>query len=218
MAGYKAAIFDLDGTLLNTLDDLKDAMNHTMQVFSFPQHTTKEIREFVGNGVRYFAAKATPGGYDHPMFEEIVAEYIRYYSIHSDDKTAPYEGIHELIHNLLSSGIAVAVVSNKSHAAAVELCKKYFPEINVVIGEKESDGIKRKPAPDMVYLAAEKLGVSLKDCVYIGDSEVDVKTAKNAGIDCISVLWGFRDRDVLEREGAKRFAENADELYHKILD
>ncbi len=216
---YKAAIFDLDGTLLDTLDDLADAVNHTMDVYGFPRRTRDEVRAFVGNGVeRLIELSIThPDARSHPQFDAIVADYRAYYAANSEHKTAPYDGVIALIHRLIADGIAVSVVSNKPHGATVTLCAKYFPEIAVVCGEREAEGIRRKPYPDTVFKAVGELGLDVKDCVYIGDSEVDIRTSANAGMDCISVLWGFRDENELREAGGRVFVRTADELYDAIV-
>lgn len=218
MPEYKAVIFDLDGTLLNTLDDLCSALNHTMLKFGFPERTLEETRRFVGNGVDRLIELATPDGRNNPHFRDVVNEYRTYYAAHSEIKTKPYDGVCELIDKLQSDGIETAVVSNKMHEATVTLCKKYFPAVKNVCGEREADGIRRKPYPDMVLSVVKTLGLELSDCVYVGDSEVDIMTAKNAGMDCISVLWGFRDRDYLAKLGASRFAADVDGLYALITE
>ncbi|MBQ8333278.1 MAG: HAD family hydrolase [Clostridia bacterium] len=215
---YKAAIFDLDGTLLDTLDDLWDAVNAVMAHYGYPARTREEVRSFVGNGVERLIELCLPDGPDTPDFAGIVAYYRTYYNAHSEVKTRPYDGVTELIDRLGKAGIRTAVVSNKAHTATVNLCRKYFPGIGTVGGEREADGVRRKPYPDMVLRAVEEIGVNPSDCAYIGDSEVDVLTAKNAGMDCISVLWGFRDRDMLESEGADCFAETTDEVYRILAE
>ncbi len=215
---YKGAIFDLDGTLLDTLDDLWDAVNVTMTKFGYPERTREEVRAFVGNGVNRLIELSVPGGGEDPHLEDAITEYRAHYDAHSENKTKPYEGIAELLGKLREAGIACAVVSNKMHSATVTLCAKYFPEIPVVIGEQEAAGIRRKPHPDTVFKALAEMGMQKEDCVYIGDSEVDVATAKNAGMDCISVLWGFRDRPVLEAQGAGIFASTVEELAGLLLN
>lgn len=214
---YKAAIFDLDGTLLDTLDDLWDAVNHTMDMYGFPRRTRDEVRSFVGNGVERLIELSVPDGLNNPKFTEAVASYRAYYAANSEHKTAPYAGVTGLIRTLLADGVAVSVVSNKPHGSTVTLCAKYFPDIAVVCGEREAEGIRRKPYPDTVFRAVEDLGLTVGDCVYIGDSEVDIRTAANAGMDCISVLWGFRDEDCLRAEGGTVFVHSADELYDAIV-
>lgn len=216
MPKYKAVIFDLDGTLLDTLDDLMDALNHTMQKFGFPDRTRAETRKFVGNGVDRLIELAIPDGRNNPHYADAVREYRTFYAAHSELKTKPYDGVCELIRKLISERIGTAVVSNKIHEATVTLCKKYFPDIKNVCGERESEGIRRKPYPDTVFSVVKSLGFEPSECVYVGDSEVDILTAENAGMDCISVLWGFRDQDYLIEQGGKIFAANADELYNII--
>ena len=215
---YKAAIFDLDGTLLNTLEDLWSAVNHTMDKYGYPHRTIKEVRAFVGNGVDRLIMLCLPGGENDPNFEDAKREYRAYYAEHSEIKTKPYDGVIELIDKLEKAGIKTAVVSNKIHVATVELCKKYFPDIKTVCGERESEGIRRKPYPDTVIESAKALGVPIDETVYIGDSEVDIETSRRAGVDCISVLWGFRDRDFLEENGGKIFAEKPSDVYDIIVE
>lgn len=214
---YKAAIFDLDGTLLNTIDDLTDAVNHTMEKFGFDTYTVAQVRKYVGNGVSQLIARCIPDGENNPKFADTLEEYRRYYSLNSEIKTKPYDGIIELINKLNDSGVSLAVVSNKIHEASVTLCRKYFPQIKTVNGERESEGVRRKPYPDMVLKTIEQLGIAPEECVYIGDSEVDIETADNVGINCISVLWGFRDRNYLEQKGGRFFVTDADELYREIV-
>lgn len=214
---YKAAIFDLDGTLLDTLDDLWDAVNYTMDYYNFPRRTRNEVRAFVGNGVERLIELCVPDGRENPKFPEAVATYRAHYAKHSENKTRPYDGVVALIRRLIEEGVAVSVVSNKPHGATVTLCAKYFPEIAVVCGEREAEGIRRKPYPDTVFKSVEELGLSVSECVYIGDSEVDIKTAQNAGMDCISVLWGFRDEDYLREMGGAVFVTTADELHDAIV-
>ncbi|MBO5127595.1 MAG: HAD-IA family hydrolase [Clostridia bacterium] len=214
----KAAIFDLDGTLLDTLDDLWEAVNHTMDAHGFPRRTRDEVRAFVGNGVERLIelSLGIPDAQNHPDFAGIVADYRAYYAANSEHKTAPYPGVCDLIRRLLADGIAVSVVSNKPHGATVTLCAKYFPDVTMVCGEREAEGIRRKPWPDTVFKAVDDLGLTPADCVYIGDSEVDILTAKNAGMDCISVLWGFRDEDELREAGGTTFVRTAEELYREL--
>ncbi|MBP3293293.1 MAG: HAD-IA family hydrolase [Clostridia bacterium] len=214
----KAAIFDLDGTLLDTLDDLWEAVNHTMDAHGFPRRTRDEVRAFVGNGVERLIelSLGIPDAQNHPDFAGIVADYRAYYAANSEHKTAPYPGVCDLIRRLLADGIAVSVVSNKPHGATVTLCAKYFPDVTMVCGEREAEGIRRKPWPDTVFKAVDDLGLTPADCVYIGDSEVDILTAKNAGMDCISVLWGFRDEDELREAGGTTFVRTAEELYQEL--
>jgi phosphoglycolate phosphatase len=208
---YKAIVFDMDGTLLDTLEDLKDAVNHTMQIYSMPQRTTEEIRRFVGNGVERLLELCVPEGKAHPQFEEILTGFKAYYGLHSNDKTKPYEGVVQLLRDLKAEGYGLAIVSNKLDAAVKQLSEIYFEGIvETAIGEK--DGIARKPAADMINAALQELGVAREEAVYVGDSEVDLLTAANSGLDCITVLWGFRNREFLQERGATQFARTPEEV------
>lgn len=204
-------IFDLDGTLLDTLQDLADAVNYALRKEGMPERTIDEVRQFVGNGVRLLMIRAVPGGESNPLFEETFAQFKEYYGEHCNDNTKPYEGMIELLETLKSKGYSVAIVSNKIDFAVKELSVLYFKGIvPVAIGEKE--GVRRKPAPDTVREALKELGRTAEESVYVGDSDVDIETAKNAGMPCISVLWGFRDREFLEEHGAKRYARTAEDV------
>ena len=203
---YKTFIFDLDGTLLDTLQDLADSVNHALRQYGMPEHSLDDIRRFVGNGVRLLMERAVPEGAQHPLFEEAFATFRQYYMQHSLDTTRPYDGIVETIHELKQRGCRLAVVSNKMMAATQELVAHFFPDIEVAIGEHEAAGIRKKPAPDTVDEALRQLGVTREGAVYVGDSDVDLLTARNSGLPCISVLWGFRDREFLEEHGATFFA------------
>ena len=211
MKSYDTYIFDLDGTLLSTLDDLAASTNHALRTYGLPERTTDEVRHFVGNGVRKLIERAVPGGEHHPQFESILETFRRHYLKHSRDFTRPYPGITETLVELRRQGKRVAVVSNKFYAATAELCNHYFGDlVEVAIGERED--IRRKPAPDTVEEALRQLGVGKQGAVYVGDSEVDIETARNSSLPCISVLWGFRDRDFLERHGATNFISRPEEL------
>lgn len=204
-------IFDLDGTLLDTLQDLADAVNYALRKEGMPERTIDEVRRFVGNGVRLLMIRAVPGGESNPLFEETFAQFKEYYGEHCNDNTKPYEGMIELLETLKSKGYSVAIVSNKIDFAVKELSALYFKGIvPVAIGEKE--GVRRKPAPDTVREALKELGRTAEESVYVGDSDVDIETAKNADMPCISVLWGFRDREFLEEHGAKRYARTAEDV------
>lgn len=204
-------IFDLDGTLLDTLQDLADAANYALRKEGMPERTIDEVRRFVGNGVRLLMIRAVPGGESNPLFEETFAQFKEYYGEHCNDNTKPYEGMIELLETLKSKGYSVAIVSNKIDFAVKELSALYFKGIvPVAIGEKE--GVRRKPAPDTVREALKELGRTAEESVYVGDSDVDIETAKNADMPCISVLWGFRDREFLEEHGAKRYARTAEDV------
>lgn len=200
-------LFDLDGTLLDTLDDLMDATNHILEENGHPVRTRQEIRAFVGNGARNLLAKAAPEG----DADALLAQFQPYYAAHCQIKTRPYPGIVEALAEVRKT-YPVAIVSNKPDVAVKALCKDLFPGIPAM---GETPGRPRKPAPDMVYRAMEALGV--EKCIYIGDSEVDVQTAKNAGVPCLSVLWGFRDRAEIEDAGGSHFCEKAEDL-QKMLE
>lgn len=190
-------LFDLDGTLLNTLDDLMDAVNHTMEVFGYPRHSREEVRRFVGNGAGRLLRLSVPQGQD---WQEPLAAFQSYYREHCQIKTAPYPGIMEALYALKK--YPIAIVSNKPDAAVKKLCAQYFPGI---YAQGEHPGCPRKPSPDMVRIAMEHIGVDR--CIYVGDSEVDVLTAHNAAVPCLSVLWGFRDRVEIQAAGESRFCE-----------
>ena len=209
---YNTFIFDLDGTLLNTLDDLAASVNYALRTHGMPERTLDEVRSFVGNGVRLLMERAIPEGSANPRFEETFATFRAYYMEHSLDTTRPYEGIPEMIHALKKRGCRLAVVSNKFYAATQELIRHFFPEITVAIGEHEAEGIRKKPAPDTVFEALRQLGVGKEKAVYVGDSDVDLQTAHNSGLPCISVLWGFRNRDFLLAHGATTFISRPEKL------
>ena len=210
---YHTYIFDLDGTLLDTLTDLAASCNYALRTHGMPEHSIDDVRRFVGNGVRLLMERAVPGGAGHPDFEATFATFREHYMQHSLDTTRPYPGIPEVLAELKKRGCRLAVVSNKMMAATVELCHHFFPDtIEVAIGENEAAGIRKKPAPDTVFAALKKLGVEKDGAVYVGDSDVDFKTSVNAGIPCVSVLWGFRDRDFLMQHGAKTFISAPSEL------
>lgn len=211
MKQYSTYIFDLDGTLLYTLGDLTSSTNYAMRAFNLPEHTTDEVRRMVGNGIRKLIERAIPEGTANPHYEDVYSTFMEHYLKHSLDTTKPYDGIMETLEKLKKSGKKMAVVSNKYCTATEELCRNFFPEyISVAIGESER--IRKKPAPDTVIEAMARLGVSKEGCVYIGDSDVDVATARNSGIPCISVLWGFRDKEFLTENGAETFIERPEEL------
>lgn len=205
-------IFDLDGTLLDTLQDLAASVNYALRQSGMPEHSIDEIRQFVGNGVRKLMERAVPNGKENPQFEEVFEAFRIHYLEHSLDTTCPYDGVAQTLHELKQRGCKMAVVSNKMMAATQELVAHFFPEIEVAIGENEAIGIRKKPAPDMVEEALKSLGAEKETAVYVGDSDVDLLTAKNAGLPCVSVLWGFRDRDFLLQHGAHIFIERPEEL------
>jgi len=199
-------IFDMDGTVLDTLQDLADAVNFALRAFKMPERTIDEVRSFVGNGVRRLLELSVPQGFENPQFEEVFAKFREYYGVHCNDKTKAYDGILPLLRELEQKGYALAIVSNKLDSAVKELNEIYFEGIvKVAIGEVE--GIAKKPAPDMVEKALRELGKTKETAVYVGDSDVDLMTAKNAGLPCISVLWGFREEGFLKEQGAQYFAK-----------
>lgn len=198
-------IFDMDGTVLNTLDDLTTSVNYVMDKFGFPNRTVEEYRRAFGNGIRRAIELNVPEGTSKETIDEMLPVFKQYYDKHCLDKTRPYDGILELMKELKKRGYKMAIVSNKIDSAVKELNKKFFSEaIDVAIGE--SPGINRKPAPDSVIEALKELGSTKEEAIYIGDSEVDFQTAVNSGLPCILVLWGFRDKDYLEEIGADVFA------------
>lgn len=209
---YNVYIFDLDGTLLDTLHDLASSVNYALQTHDMPTHSVDAIRGFVGNGVRLLMERAVPDGAQNPQFEAAFATFRQHYMQHSLDTTCPYPGIAEMLHQLEQRGCRLAVVSNKMMAATQDLVRHFFPEIEVAIGEHEAEGIRKKPAPDTVFQALRQLGVGKEQAVYVGDSDVDLQTARNSGLPCISVLWGFRSRDFLLHHGATTFITHPAEL------
>lgn len=199
---YKCIVFDMDGTILDTLEDLTDATNYALRMHGYPEHTIDEVRFFVGNGLAKLVRRAVPADCTDDECANVLQTLKSYYSVHSADKTKPYDGILELLKTLKEQGYQTAVVSNKVDAAVQDLCKVYYPGLfDVAVGEREN--VARKPAADMVQIALNALNVQEKDAVYIGDSDVDVATAKNAGLDGIFVEWGFRDKAFLLEHGAK---------------
>lgn len=204
-------VFDLDGTLLNTLEDLADSTNYALRQYGFAERTLEEIRAFVGNGVRKLIERALPEGAENPLFNSVFSCFKSYYVDHCMEKTGLYAGIPEMLHELKSAGYHMAIVSNKLQSGVDELYEHYFSDtVEVAVGERPE--LNRKPASDMVLLALEKLGVSTDEAVYVGDSDVDVATARNSGLPCISVLWGFRDKEFLVQHGAHCFAQTPEEI------
>ena len=215
MRDFKTYIFDLDGTLLSTLNDLASSTNYALRWAGMPERTIEEVRMFVGNGVKLLMERAIPEGVNNPKFEETYAKFREHYMEHNLDTTRPYDGVPELLHELKRRGKHLAIVSNKFYAATQDLAKHFFPDtIEVAIGEREN--IRKKPAPDTVLEALRQLNVSKEDAVYIGDSDVDIMTAKNCGLPCISVLWGFRDKDFLIEHGGSLFVEKPIEILSSL--
>ena len=208
---YSTYIFDLDGTLLSTLGDLAASCNYALRANGMPERTTDEVRRFVGNGVKKLMERAIPGGLQNPDFDKTYADFRQHYMQHNLDTTKPYDGIMPMLEELRRRGKKVAVVSNKYYAATQELCRHFFGDlVPVAIGERED--IRKKPAPDTVMEAMRQLGVTADGAVYIGDSDVDIETARNSGMPCISVLWGFRDREFLLEHGATTLVEKPEQI------
>ena len=213
MKDYNTYIFDLDGTLLNTLQDLTNSVNYALRQCDMPMRTIDEVRQFVGNGVRLLMTRAVPDGDNNPRFIEAFNTFRQHYMEHSLDTTCPYPGIIDMLKMLKSQGKHIAVVSNKFDTATKELIRHFFGDlISVAIGENEAAGVYKKPAPDTVIEAMIQLGVTKENAVYVGDSDVDLQTARNSGLPCISVLWGFRNREFLLEHGATDFAEKPDDI------
>lgn len=213
---YTSVLFDLDGTLLDTLGDLTAAMNRTLTRHGLPERTRQQMRAALGNGARRLMELSVPAGTDGALFETLLAEYNADYAAHCRIETAPYPGIDALLRQLHAQGRKLAIVSNKPDEAVRALRTEFFADtVPIAVGEKQ--GIRRKPAPDTLLTAMAQLGAERTSTVYIGDSEVDIATARAAGLPCISVLWGFRDRDLLEQAGAQQFAADAGELA-RLLD
>ncbi len=203
-------LFDLDGTLLDTLQDLTDAVNYTLRHYGCPERTLSQVREFVGNGARRLIELSLPGTPEDPDVDEVLAFYQQYYAAHAQVKTAPYPGVLEALERLRRE-FTVAVVSNKPDRAVKLLCKDYFGDI---YARGESSDCLRKPAPDMLLRTMAELG--LERCIYVGDSDVDVLTAANAGMPCLSVTWGFRDEQQLHQAGGTHFCRDPKELYDTV--
>lgn len=211
---YNTYIFDLDGTLLSTLGDLAASCNYALRTNGLPERTIDEVRQFVGNGVKKLMERAIPGGLDNYKFDKTYADFRQHYMQHNLDTTKPYDGVMEMLEELRKRGKKVAVVSNKFYAATQELCRHFFGDlVPVAIGERED--IRKKPAPDTVLEAMRQLGVTAERAVYIGDSDVDIDTACNSGMPCISVLWGFRDKEFLLEHGATTLVSTPEEILEK---
>ncbi len=211
---YKAIIWDMDGTILDTLQDLHDSINHILRLNGYEGRTFEQTRRAVGNGIKHLVSHSVPGGTDNPDFERLFCEFREYYSAHCRIKTRPYEGISETLDALRAMGIKMAVVSNKIDSAVKELAAEFYPQLDYALGE--IPGVPRKPEPDMVLLALSAIGAEKNEAVFIGDSEVDILTAKNASLPCISVLWGFRKKEELLPYGANVFVNNPCEIIKLI--
>ena len=214
---YKAVLFDMDGTLLDTLEDLCDSTNHALAQMGYPLRGIEEIRRFIGNGAEKQIRRAVPEGTSEEKIMETLAAFRAYYQDHCQIKTKVYDGLLDVLSELKEKGVKMAVVSNKPDAAVKKLSREYFGDrLDYAIGP--SDGVRCKPYPDMAEEALKALGVEKKDAVFVGDSEVDVQTGLNAGLDVIAVSWGFRSRKVVIEAGAKMIADDASELEKLILE
>ncbi len=212
---YELIIFDLDGTILDTLEDLTDSMNHALEKYGYPSRTIEEIRSFVGNGLMMLVRRAIAPETDETMIQTVFAELKAYYKEHCADKTKPYDGVVELLERLKKEGCRLAVVSNKADYAVQILREQYFPGIfHMTVGEREN--VRKKPAPDSVQAVLRELQTDKEKAVYVGDSEVDIETAENAGMQAVLVSWGFRDADFLQENGARQIADNAAALLELI--
>ena len=211
MKRYKAIIFDLDGTLLDTLADLAEGTNYALRVNGFPERTLDEIRRFVGNGARKLIERAVPDGQIEAALEKVRQDFNVYYKIHCKDHTGPYPGIMEMLQELVQQGYSLGVVSNKPDFAVQDLIPEYFPDIfSSISGERQ--GVAKKPAPDLILEAMKNLQADSSNAVYVGDSEVDMEAAANAGIPCISVVWGFKGKKFLEEQQAEMIIEKPSEI------
>ncbi|MDD2972589.1 MAG: HAD-IA family hydrolase [Lachnospiraceae bacterium] len=209
---YKLVIFDMDGTILDTLEDLTDSTNYALEKNQYGKRTIEEVRSFVGNGIGKLIERAVPSGTDAAHTRKVLADFTEYYGVHCADKTRAYDGIESLVHRLREAGYLTAVVSNKADFAVQDLSKQYFPGLfDYVVGERK--GISRKPAKDTVYAVLEQLQVDRAAAIYVGDSEVDIQTARNAGMDMIAVTWGFRDREFLREQGAVIIANEPQNIF-----
>ena len=212
---YDAVIFDLDGTLTDTLDDLKNSVNHALGEFGFPERTLDEVRSFVGNGVRRLIYLSVPENTDEEISENCLTVFKEYYKTHSLVKTKPYYGIIPMLEELKKQGIKTAVVTNKMHEVAEDIVHIFFDGlIDTTVGQV--DGVAQKPQPDGINLVLSSLSVSKERAVYVGDSEVDCITAINAGMPCIGVTWGFRDRYVLLENGASCIIDSPEQIFECI--
>ena len=211
----KLVIFDLDGTLLYTLEDLMNSVNFTLDLFGYPEKTLEEISSFVGNGVQHLVRQALPSHISEKDFELCFACFKDHYAKHCCEKTRPYDGIVEVLKTLKDRGIKVGIVSNKFQSAADDCCEHYFKDLyNSVMGESEI--CRRKPSPDGINILCDIYNVDKDDCIFFGDSEIDIKTAENAGVFCVSVLWGYRDQIFLSKNGARLFINRPDEIIDLI--
>lgn len=216
MNSEKTVLFDLDGTLLNTLRDLTASTNAAMEKMGFATHTLDDVRRFVGNGIGLLIARSIPGGKENPKYEETLQVFREHYGAHCLDTTQPYPGVMEMLHQLQANGVKMGILSNKADFAVKSLCQRFFgPLVPVAVGERP--GVRRKPAPDAVLACMEELKSDAAHTVYVGDSDVDIETARNAGLRCLSCTWGFRDRAFLLEHGATTLVDTPKALLEEIL-
>lgn len=215
--GYRAVLLDMDGTVLDTLSDLHAAVNRSFEEFSLPAVSRARVRASLGNGAARLIRGCLQEGADDETAERVLAVYLPYYDSHCSINTRPYEGIVPMMERLRADGVKLAIISNKGDAAVKKLAREHFPGLlEAAVGESAT--VRRKPNPDAVLAAAKALGEDIADCVYVGDSEVDIQTAKNAGMACISVSWGFRDPEQLIAAGAQNIADTPEELEKLIRE
>jgi len=212
---YDAIFFDLDGTVVDSLQDIVDAVNHTMRHFSLPERTPDQLKPHLGWGVDHLMRAILPG-HSEAQVEAVLAHYRPYYAQHAGDKSRPFDGILPMMGRMNAAGLVQAILSNKPDAAVQPLAERYFSDVvRLAVGERE--GVRRKPHPDMVEAAAARLNVPLRRCLYVGDTEVDIDTAKNAGIDCACVTWGFRTREQLKKAGATVIVDTPEEFEYLVF-
>ena len=216
MKHYHAIVFDLDGTLLNTLDNITAAVNHTLTAYGMPTRTHSEVRRFVGNGVASLISRAVPDGTDDDTMARVLADFRVYYADHTLDLTAPYDGILPALERLKTAGIKMAIVSNKPDVSVERLREQFFGDyIDVAFGD--SPDRPKKPAPDSTFDALARLGVSADEAIFVGDGDADVLTAKNAGMPCVGVTWGFRDAVDLRKAGATLLVDTPEQIIEYLL-
>lgn len=209
-------IFDLDGTLLDTLDDLCNSVNYSLRTNNFPERSLAEVRTFVGNGIRLLIERSVPEGTNKELIDKTFECFKTYYAVHCNDKTKTYPGVMDMLKELKKNGYKIAVLSNKAQYAVTKLCDIYFNNLlDDAVGAREN--VAKKPSPDALYICAENNNINLNNVIYVGDSDVDVATANNAGVRGIAVTWGFRSRELLIKCGAENLADNTDELLQILL-
>ena len=212
----KMVIFDLDGTLLDTLDDLCNSVNYSLSTNNFPERSLEEVRTFVGNGIRLLIERSVPEGTSKELIDKTFECFKTYYAVHCNDKTKTYPGVMDMLKELKKNGYKIAVLSNKAQYAVTKLCDIYFNNLlDDAVGAREN--VAKKPSPDALYICAENNNINLNNVIYVGDSDVDVATANNAGVRGIAVTWGFRSRELLIKCGAENLADNTDELLQILL-